>query len=144
MQETIVPKRRRKTKDTVNQKKNSKQMSEDELVVQLGELIKKESLQDVCFYRGKKEGVRTCLHILREEKLCSPVVKYLTDLQLNKSKHDIDSLVLEWYKYASRGTSTSASVHNKIWYNLPYDGCDAYCLNINIDHLKECFVQGAT
>ena len=37
MQETIVSKRRRKTKDTINQKKGSKQMSEDELVVQLDE-----------------------------------------------------------------------------------------------------------
>ena len=54
MQETIVSKRQRKTKDTINKKKNSKQMSEDELVVQLDELIKKESLEDVCFYRGKK------------------------------------------------------------------------------------------
>ena len=37
MQERIVSKRRRKTKDTINQKKGSKQMSEDELVVQLDE-----------------------------------------------------------------------------------------------------------
>ena len=140
MQETIVSKRRRKTKDTINQKKGSKQMSEDELVVELDELIKKESLEDVCFYRGKKEGVCTCLHILREERLRSPVVKYLADLKLNKSKHDIDSLILEWYKYASRGTCASAGVHNKIWYNLPYDGSDAYCLNINVDPLKDALI----
>ncbi len=49
MQETILKKRRYKTKSTINQEKNPKQMSDNELAVWLDELIKNKSMQDFCF-----------------------------------------------------------------------------------------------
>jgi hypothetical protein len=131
VQETML-KHRRTTTRTIIKKKYLNQMSEDELAAQLDDLIKNESMQvqDFCFARGKV-GVCTCMHILREERFRSPVVKYLVDLKLNKSKAEIDSLVLEWYKYASRAgvVHSSTSAHAtpcKLWYNIPYNGSDAY------------------
>jgi hypothetical protein len=103
-------------------------------------LIKNESMQDFCFAREKKDGVCTCLYILREERFHSPMVKYLVDLKLNKSKHEIDLLVLEWYEHASQGVCVCATPHNKLWYNLLYDGSDAYNLNIEIDPLKDALI----
>jgi len=70
-------------------------MSKDELEAQLNDLIKNESMKDFCFTQGKV-GVCTCMHVLREEQFRSPVVKYLVDFKLKKSKAEIDSLVLEW------------------------------------------------
>jgi len=55
----------------------------------------------VSYARRGKVGVCTCMYILREERFRSPVVKHLVDLKLNKSQAEIDSLFLEWYKYAS-------------------------------------------
>jgi hypothetical protein len=131
VQETML-KHRRTTTRTIIKKKYLNQMSEDELAAQLDDLIiiKNESMQDFCFTRGKV-GVCTCMHILSEEQFRSPMVKYLVDLKLNKSKAEIDSLVLEWYKYASRAgvVHSSTSAHAtpcKLWYNIPYNGSDAY------------------
>jgi hypothetical protein len=75
-------------------------------------IIKNESMQDFCFARGKV-GVCTFMHILRvrEKRFQSPMAKYLVDLKLNKSKAEIDSLVLEWYKYASRAGVVDSSTY---------------------------------
>jgi hypothetical protein len=82
LQETML-KHRRTTTHTIIKKKNLNQMSE-ELAAQLDDLIKNVSMQDFCFAQGKV-GVCTCMHILREERFRSPVVKYLVDLKLKKS-----------------------------------------------------------
>ena len=82
LQETML-KHRRTTTHTIIKKKNLNQMSE-ELAAQLNDLIKNVSMQDFCFAQGKV-GVCTCMHILREERFRSPVVKYLVDLKLKKS-----------------------------------------------------------
>ena len=148
VQETMLKHRRTATR-VIIKKKNLNQMSEDELAAQLDYLIKNESMQDFCFARGKV-GVCTCMHILREERFRSPVIKYLVDLKLKKSKAEIDSLVLEWYKYASQAggvhsSKTSARVTpHKLWYKIPYDGSDAYALNVAIDPLKDALmcIQG--
>jgi hypothetical protein len=48
-----------------------------------------------------------------------------------KSKAEIDSLRLEWYKYASQAGvvhSSKTSAHitpHKLWYKIPDDGSDA-------------------
>jgi hypothetical protein len=98
------------------------QMS-DELAAQLDELIKNMSMQDLCFAQQENVGVCTCMHLLREEQFRSPMVKYLVDFKLNKSKAEIDSLVLEWYKYASRAgvvhsSASARATPHKLWYNI--------------------------
>ena len=82
LQETML-KHRRTTTHPIIKKKNLNQMSE-ELAAQLDDLIKNVSMQDFCFAQGKV-GVCTCMHILREVRFRSPVVKYLVDLKLKKS-----------------------------------------------------------
>jgi len=72
------------------------------------------------------------------------VVKYLVDLKLNKPKAEIDSLVLECYKYARAGvvhsSASARATPHKLWYNIPYDDSDAYDLNVAIDPLKDALM----
>ena len=75
-----------------------------------------------------------------------PRGKIFGGLQIEKTKAEIDSLVLEWYKYASQAgvahsSKTSAHVTpHKLWYKIPNDGSDAYVLNVAIDPLKDALM----
>lgn len=64
----------------------------------------------------KPSGGCTCLHILRDSVLRSPVVRYLFNMERNKSKEEKDQVICDWYKYANDNTNS------KLEYFLPYDG----------------------
>ncbi len=125
-------KRPKPRKSEIHAKKNLRNKSDDELYVEFDNYLESISNEDTCYSQTK--GTCTCLHILRQPHLRAAVAKYKMSLA-KKSKHEIDCIIFEWYRYAKACAGEKSGRHKPYWYMIPFDGTDALANNINIREL---------
>ena len=85
-----------KMKRAFSKKELRKKMNDEDLLIEFEELVENAATLETC-----KGGDCTCLHVLRDPKLASPVAQYLFDLEREKSKSEVNQIVCDWYKYAN-------------------------------------------
>lgn len=95
----------------------SKSMSDDEYFIAADEYLEEESMHYYCY-----GGECQCLHILRDPCRRSLVAKYIVGLR-SKDKYEKDSIILEWYKYATANRRNGDKTN---WYKFPFDAVDMF------------------
>jgi hypothetical protein len=122
-------------KSKIYTKKNMRPMSDSELFIEFDKDLESISNEATCFSQSTTgSGTCTCLHILRQPHLRATVANYKVGLR-NKSKHEVDSIIFEWYRYAKSCADEKKGRHKPYWYMMPFDGTDALANGVDIKEI---------
>ena len=129
---TTKKRRPKPRKSEIHAKKNVRSLSESELLVEFDKYLLSIANEETCYNQsGGGYGSCTCLHILRKPHLRAAVAKYKLNLT-KKTKHEIDTMIFEWYRYAKACADEKSGRHKPLYFMIPFDGTDALAKNIDI------------
>ena len=105
-----------------NDKRRAKSaLDDDECIVKLDGELDVLSQLDFCPFKNGRHQTCSCLHVLRDPNIRWSVSKYLLAF-FKKDKFHQDTVVIDWYRYATDGCTAPKS--KKLLFHLPFDATD--------------------